>query len=170
MRWRLLIAAGTVASLASGACRARAQDLEPARPGQAAPLRQQLAERVGQFVKRQLDLSDDQYRRLVEVNRRYAEPRRLLVEQERDARMGIRDELLRDQPDQPRVDRLLRTMVDIQRQRIEIFEREQRDLAAFLTPVQRAKYAAIQEQIRKRVQQMQQRRRARVGGAAAPDE
>ncbi|HEY2898010.1 MAG TPA: hypothetical protein VGJ12_12805, partial [Gemmatimonadaceae bacterium] len=47
-------------------------------------------------------------------------------------------------------------LVDVQRQRIDLFAREQRDLARFLTPVQRAKYATLQEGLRKKVEQLRQ--------------
>ena len=51
---------------------------------------------------------------------------------------------------------MLDQLVDVQRQRLEIFAREQRELAQFLTPVQRAKYATLQEGLRKKVEQLRQ--------------
>jgi len=67
--------------------------------------------------------------------------------------------VLRDSlADQDRVSRMLDQLVDVQRQRIDVFAREQRDLARFLTPVQRAKYATLQEGLRRRVEQLRQRR------------
>jgi len=46
----------------------------------------------------------------------------------------------------------------VQHQRLDVFTREQRDLASFLTPVQRAKYASLQEGLRKKVEQLRQQR------------
>jgi hypothetical protein len=44
--------------------------------------------------------------------------------------------------------------VQLQRQRVELFAQEQRDLAQFMTPLQRARYTALQEQVRRRVEQL----------------
>ena len=67
--------------------------------------------------------------------------------------------MLRDSlADQDKVSRMLDELVAVQRQRLDIFAREQRDLASFLTPVQRAKYATLQEGLRKKVEQLRQRR------------
>jgi len=49
-------------------------------------------------------------------------------------------------------------MVDIQKRRVAILESEQHDLATIITPIQRARYMALQEQVRRRLEQMRQRR------------
>jgi periplasmic protein CpxP/Spy len=93
------------------------------------------------------------------VNRRYQDERRELTRKDREARQTIRAEVLRDSSaNQALVARMLDQLVEAQRQRIEIFTREQRDLAKFFTPVQRAKYATLQEGLRKKVEQLRQRR------------
>ena len=56
-------------------------------------------------------------------------------------------------------------VLQLQRQRLDLMADEQKDLAGFLTPVQRAKYAALQEQIRRRVENA---RRQRAALAATP--
>jgi hypothetical protein len=123
------------------------------------PLVQALQRRVAEVVQRTLGATDDQMRQLGEVNRRYQEDRRALNQRDREARQAIRAEVLRDsQADQDLVARKLDELTDVQRQRIEIFAREQRDLARFLTPVQRAKYATLQEGLRKKVEQLRQQR------------
>jgi periplasmic protein CpxP/Spy len=119
---------------------------------------QALQRRMLEIVQRTLGASDDQMRQLVDVNRRYQPERRELNQQDRQARQTIRAEVLRDSlADQNLVARELDALVDVQRQRIDIFAREQRDLARFLTPVQRAKYATLQEGLRKKVEQLRQR-------------
>ena len=118
----------------------------------------QFQARLAQIVQRQLGLTDAQMQQVIAVNKKYEQPRFLLVQQERDIRISIRDEVLRgDQADQARVSRLLDEMMKVQAKRLEILQNEQKDLAAFLTPVQRAKYLGIQEEVRKRLQQMRQR-------------
>lgn len=68
-----------------------------------------------------------------------------------------------------RVAAALDRLLQVQRSRLDIVAEEQRDLAAFMTPVQRARYAALQEQLRRRVQTMQRRRAAAgPGGMARP--
>lgn len=123
------------------------------------PAVQQLQRRVLQVVQRTLDASDDQMRQLVEVNRKYEGERRALNQRDREARQSIRTEVLRDSlANQEQVSRMLEVLVHVQRQRLDVFTREQHDLAAFLTPVQRAKYATLQDRLRKRVEQLRQTR------------
>ena len=123
------------------------------------PAVQALQQRVLEVVQRTLGATDDQMRQLVAVNRSYEGERRELNQKDREARQTIRAELLRDaDADQNTVSRMLDAMVDVQRQRLDVFVREQRDLARFLTPVQRAKYATLQAGLRKRVEQLRQRR------------
>jgi len=123
------------------------------------PLVQALQRRVYEVTQRTLEASDDQMRQLQEVNRSYQSERRALNQKDREARETIRAEVLRDSlADQNRVARMLDQLVDVQRQRIDIFAREQRDLARFLSPVQRAKYATLQEGLRRKVEQLRQRR------------
>jgi hypothetical protein len=123
------------------------------------PAVQALQRRMLEIVQRTLGASDDQMRQLADVNRRYQQERRELNQRDRQARQTIRAEVLRDTlADQNLVARELDALVDVQRRRIDVFSREQRDLARFLTPVQRAKYATLQEVLRKKVEQLRQRR------------
>jgi periplasmic protein CpxP/Spy len=122
------------------------------------PAVQALQRRMLEIVQRTLGASDDQMRQLADVNRRYQPERRELNQRDRQARQAIRAEVLRDSlADQKLVARELDALVDVQRKRIEIFSSEQRDLARFLTPVQRAKYATLQEGLRRKIEQLRQR-------------
>jgi periplasmic protein CpxP/Spy len=123
----------------------------------------QVQRRMAQMVRQRLRLTDVQVRRLQQTNRRYDEQRRLLLEQERRTRRGLRDLVTADSADQNRVSALLDTMLLIQRQRLDLVQQEQRDLAQFLSPLQRAKYFALQEQIRKRLEDFRRSREARLG-------
>ena len=123
------------------------------------PLVQALQRRVLEVVQQTLGASDEQMRQLVDVNRRYEGERRTLNQRDREARQSIRAEVLRDSlADQSTVSRMLDALVDVQRQRLDVFAREQRDLAHFLSPVQRAKYATLQEGLRRKVDQLRQTR------------
>jgi periplasmic protein CpxP/Spy len=148
-RWiTLVLAVAFVAPL-------RAQD---AADNSQRPAVQALQRRMIEIVQRTLGASDDQMRQLADVNRSYQQERRELNQKDRQARQSIRAEVLRDSlADQKLVARELDALVDVQRRRIDVFAREQRDLARFLTPVQRAKYATLQEGLRRKVEQLRQR-------------
>jgi periplasmic protein CpxP/Spy len=151
MRWRWMILVLTVAVAGP----ARAQD---AADNSQRPAVQALQRRMLEIVQRTLGASDDQMRQLADVDRRYQQERRELNQRDRQARQTIRAEVLRDTlADQNLVARELDALVDVQRRRIDVFAREQRDLARFLTPVQRAKYATLQEGLRRKVEQLRQR-------------
>ena len=123
------------------------------------PVVQALQRRLAEVVQRTLGASDEQMRRLGEVNQKYQAERKELNQKDREARQAIRAEVLRDSlADQDKVSRMLDELVAVQRQRLDVFAREQRDLASFLTPVQRAKYATLQEGLRKKVDQLRQKR------------
>jgi Spy/CpxP family protein refolding chaperone len=130
-----------------------AQEADTAPENAQAVFKQRLAE----IVKRQLGLTDAELQRLAQVNQKYEEQRRLLVQQERDLRIGLRDEIIRgDQADQKHVAWMLDELIKVQGTRLSILQSEQKDLSAFLTPVQRAKYLAIQNQVRKRLEAARQ--------------
>lgn len=126
--------------------------------------------RMAQVVKRQLGLTDDQMRKLGETNRRFEVQRRELLARERDVRMDLRDEMESgDTTRQAQVSRLLDQMIQLQRQRVDQIESEQKDLATFLTPIQRARYFAMEEQIRRRVMEMREEgMRPAPGGVRRP--
>ncbi|MEO8879568.1 MAG: hypothetical protein ABI446_04170 [Gemmatimonadaceae bacterium] len=123
------------------------------------PLVQALQRRMLEVVQTTLGATDEQMRQLVEVHRKYEGERRELNHRDREARQSIRAEVLRDSlADQSKVSQMLDQLVEVQKQRLNVFAREQHDLARFLTPVQRAKYATLQEGLRKKVDQLRQRR------------
>jgi hypothetical protein len=128
-------------------------------------LEQRVRQRMAAVVQQRLGLNADQMRRLGEVNREMESQRRLLNEQERELRVGLRAEVMRgDSANQDRVARHVDQLIDVQRKRIDLLAREQRALAAFMTPTQRAQYLAIQDQVRRRMEDM--RGRPRRGPAA----
>jgi hypothetical protein len=132
---------------------------DSARARQAAPMEQRVRERIAAVVQNRLQLNDDQMRKLRDVNAKYEGQRRKLVADERDARIVLRAELQRGkQGDQARIADAVDRMFKTQRSRIDLAEQEQRDLSSFMSASQRAGYLALQEQIRRRVEDMRQRR------------
>lgn len=161
--------------LATGAVSLRAQVVAPGgpragvvRPGggaqQRAVLERQFRERTGELVRRQLQLNDDQMNRLQATNSQFEPQRVALVMQERQTRQALRAEMMKkDAANQQKVGGLLDQLVSLQRQRVDLVASEQRELGKFLTPVQRAKYFGLQGQLRKKMQELRDRRPARAG-------
>jgi hypothetical protein len=166
----LLLTALVVTSVPLSAQRANRL---PAREGQAAPqrggLERQFRERLAEVVRRRLNLNDVQMRQLGQVNDRYERERMFLLRDERQVRQALRGEVLSgDSANQGKVANLLDQALKIQRQRLDLTEREQRDLATFMTPVQRAMYFGIQDDLRRRMEDIRQQRQQRRAGTAPP--
>ena len=67
----------------------------------------------------------------------------------------LRQELTAEgEPNQQHVSDLLDAALRFQKQRTAIVEAEQKELARFMTPVQRARYIALQQQFRRRAQEL----------------
>ena len=131
-----------------------------------AMLEQRVQQRLGQMMKQQLGLNDAQMKKVQETNRKFEQKRRVLVDQERDIRMSLRDEMARpDSARQGQVGGLLDRMTKVQRQRLDILDEEQKELGTVLTPLQRAKYLGLEERVRQRMQQMRQQQMQRGGKA-----
>lgn len=140
----------------------------PQDPAQRRMVEQRLRERFGEVVRRQLALDDNQFRRLRETNREFEGQRRSLADRERGARMSIRSELDRgDAADDAKVSAQMQELLKVQRERLSLAEQEDAKLSEFLSPAQRAKYFGLQEQLRRRVEEM--RRRAMMGDPLPPE-
>jgi hypothetical protein len=64
-----------------------------------------------------------------------------------------------DSADQVRVSEFIDETLRIQRERLDLTEREQRELSQFMTPMQRAMYFGIQDELRRRMEEMRQQGR-----------
>ena len=133
-------------------------------PARRQALEQRFRQRMAAVVQQRLNLNADQMRRLGDLNREMETQRRQLNEQERAARVGLRAEVVRgDSANQEAVARFVDQLIDVQRRRVDLLSREQRALSGFMTPVQRAQYLAMQDQLRRRMEEM--RGRPGRGGA-----
>jgi hypothetical protein len=152
---------------------ARAEAKAEAKNDKAAERQQQLLlagqvrQRFAQVVKQRLNLTDDQARRLKDVNDRYEGQRDDVAKQERQARQNLRAALAEPNGgDQAKIDANMATITNAQRRRAEILESEQKDLGTFLTPKQRVQYFSLRDNLARRIQQMQENRAA---GKPVPD-
>jgi protein CpxP len=122
-------------------------------------IEQQLQHRIAAIMKERLELSDDQLRQLTEVTQRFERQRMAVRGEEYRMRMTLRRQLTAgDSTSQEVVADMLERMPGVERRRIDLMEAEQRELARFLTPVQRARYLTLQEEIRRNMEQIRERR------------
>jgi periplasmic protein CpxP/Spy len=120
--------------------------------------------RLANLLRTQLGLNDDQMRQLSDVNQRFDRQRRDMNRREMMTRRSLRDEVVKqDSADASRVDQLIAEQFKIERERIDLTEGEQRELAKFLTPMQRARYLGVQEQIRREMESIRGRGREGMG-------
>ncbi len=130
--------------------------------GQRPLLEQRVRERFAMVVRSQLRLDDKQMRQLGDASHKFEGRRRDLNARERSARDVLRTEVAADKnADNPRVATALQEILSIQKERSAILEDEDKELSNFLSPVQRARWFALQDQLRRRVEEM--RRRAAAG-------
>ena len=114
--------------------------------------------RMAMVLQRQLELTDEQSRRLSALSQRLEPRRRALVTEKRAVRTASRAQIAAgDSARDAELTSLLNRMIEVQRARVLLLETEQQELTAFLTPLQRAKYLGIEEQMRLRAEQVQGR-------------
>lgn len=132
-----------------------------------AALEQKFHQQSATLAKQKLGLTDAQLAQLEQTNARFAPQMNQLLAQERDTRRQLRVEMTRgNQANQQHVSDLLDNSIQLQKQRIALVEAEQKDLARFLSPTQRAGYIALQAQFRMRAQELtrQNGQRKMLGG------
>jgi Spy/CpxP family protein refolding chaperone len=130
------------------------KDNAPRNPAQRAALEQQFRERAGKLAQQRLGLTDVQMSKLEQSNARFGPQLNQLVARERETRQQLRAEMTAAQPNQQKISDLIDASFQIQHQRLALVESEQKDLATFMTPSQRAGYIALQAQFRKRAQEL----------------
>jgi hypothetical protein len=148
----------------------------PQRPdtAEAERLRAQIEDRFSQRVQEELRLTPDQAAKLRGSQERFGARRRALLRAQMERRRALEDQM------QPGVaanaDSVRRLMDGNQAGRAELLKVEQdedREMAGYLTPVQRARYQRMREQFMRRVAEMREQRRGGrmgpgMGGGAGP--
>jgi hypothetical protein len=131
----------------------------PAEPtNERAAAQDRVRARFARLLRERVGLSEDQLRRLAPVSRSFETRRQALFREERAARQTLRGELTAENADQTRVAAQIDHLFALQRRRLDLAAEEQRELAAFMTPLQRARYLALQELMRRRADEMRRRR------------
>ncbi len=164
MSHRLFGYAVAITLLSGSLSFAEAQVRTPPSPRreQAAPrqqLEQQLRRRLWSVTKERVGLTDAQMSSLAQTTRKFDARRRSLNQEERAQRAELRTQIMAgDRADQERVAAALDQLLQVQRQRLDVQVQEQAELATYMSPLQRAKYAALQEQVRRRVDALRRQR------------
>lgn len=124
-----------------------------------AQLEGRFQQQLATMLRERLQLSDEQLQRLTATNARFEQRRRAILVEEMQGRRALRHELMRNEAaDQNRISALIERNLRLQRQRLDLVEEEQRELAQFLTPRQRALFLSTQEQIRRRADEVRRQR------------
>jgi Spy/CpxP family protein refolding chaperone len=155
-----------VALMLAGVTVAGAQDPQrPGRRGRGGPPpgdsmrgspRGQAAARqaIERLIRTRIQPTDAQMAKLQALDARYEPQRVRLVREEMQTRQQLRDAMLDStNVDEARIGQLLDQMITFPGKRAALMEAEQKELAGILSPLQRAKYQAIQEQLRRRIEQ-----------------
>lgn len=128
-------------------------------PARRQQLEQQLRRRMWRLTRERVGLTDAQMTRLSTTSQRFDARRRSINQAERAQRAALRKQILAgDKADQVSVSAALDKLHQLQRQRLDLQVEEQKEFATFMTPLQRAKYAALQEQVRRRVEALRRQR------------
>src|SRR5256885_6290311 len=132
---------------------------------EAGRLRTQIEDKFRGRVQEELKLTPDQVTKLRATQERYNGRRRTVMEQQLERRRALEDQM------QPGIaansDSVRKLMDGIQTGRAEMLKIEQdqdREMAGYLTPVQRARYQQMRARLMERVQEMRlERRDGRMG-------
>ena len=131
-------------------------------------LQQQVRQTLWRVTKQRIGFNDEQMLRLELTSQRFDQERRQLALDEKAERVTMRREILADSAaNQATIATALDRLHAVQQRRLDIQAEEQKEFSAFMTPLQRARFAALQEQVRKRLQEYD-RAQAQPTGDAPP--
>ena len=120
-------------------------------------LPRQLRQQFAAVIQRRLGLTDENAKRLQATDRKYELQRTALRREERQTRQALAAALADTvNVDQAKIAQYMDQLTRAQHRRADILDAEQKELATFLTPLQRAKLQGLREQLTQRVRQLQQ--------------
>jgi Spy/CpxP family protein refolding chaperone len=109
---------------------------------------------IEKLIRTQVQPTDDQMVKLRQIDQQYVPRRIQLDREEQQVRRDLRQAMLDSaNVDQSKIGQLVDRMVTFPGRRAALMEEEQKSLAQVLSPLQRAKFNAIQEQLRRRIEQ-----------------
>jgi protein CpxP len=145
-----------------------AQDEGDTNP-QAAVLRQQIETRFAQQIQATLGLSDEQTVKLRATFNTYAPKRRAMEQEERGIKRGLQGQLRPGiAANSDSVGKLVDRLLELKVNYAKSFVEEDREMAKFLTPVQRAQYQMLRERLMARIEEVRQQRQRQQAGPGGP--
>jgi hypothetical protein len=136
----------------------RAQQPGPDRP-RLEQLRRRVRERYAERVRQELNLTDDQMRRLRGTVGSFGAERRDMEARERALRSALVHQLGPGiTPSRDSVARLTDDLMSLRVRYAESFRGEQREMAGYLDPIQRAKITVLRERLITRARELGRRR------------
>src|SRR3989442_6822942 len=128
-------------------------------------LQRQLRQRWNERVRHDLHLSDEQTAKLQETEGKYQQQRRDLAQHQQAVNEALRGQL---QPGVAANGDSVRRLMDAREHNrtalAQLDRDEDREIAGYLNPVQHARYQMMREQLRRRIQDIREQRRARAHG------
>lgn len=165
MRWPVIGFVIGVWALAAPARGVSAQQDTTREPGAAASQREreeQLRARImGRFLdeaSRDLELTEDQSRRLSEAVRASHEERRSLIREQRAVRLRLEALTLEGKGSDAEARELLDRAARLKAREAELWREEQERIARVLTPAQQARFLVLQERFAQRVRELRRER------------
>jgi Spy/CpxP family protein refolding chaperone len=133
--------------------------------GERERLQQEIERRFGAVVQQQLGLSNDQADRLRATEERFRTRRRVIVRQQLLLRFGLQDQMRPGRAANPdSVRRLMDAMQANRGDLLRLDQEQDREMAGYLTPVQRARYQMLRERLLLRLQEVRRERAAQRAG------
>jgi len=140
----------------------------PTDAAQAERLRSQILQRWNDHVRSTLGLSDEQATKLQATEQRFEAQRQPVRAHQRELNQALRAELAAGTPNQDRVRQLMNEQQENQLTLQRVNRDEDREIQAYLTPVQRARYheerRRFQERIHEAILHRREQRRQQVIG------
>jgi DNA anti-recombination protein RmuC len=125
-------------------------------------LRQQIEDRFAARVKAEAGLTDQQLARLRETSMTYGSRRRELAAQERVLRSALASQMRPGvAANQDSVSKLTDNLVNLRASYAQALRDENREMAQYLTPVQRSQVMAMRERLTQRIREIREQRQGR---------
>ncbi len=154
-----------VLMLAAAVPLAAQEPAEPQDTAEAARLRQQIEQRFHQIVRDRLALTDQQDAQLRATQEKFGAQRRDLMREQADHRQALDRQMRPGVAANP--DSVQLHLQGIQRNQerlLRLQQDEDREMAGYLTPVQRAQYQMLRDRLANRLSELRRERQGGMGG------
>jgi hypothetical protein len=132
-------------------------------------LQRQIETRFGQVVQQQLGLTDDQMTQLKATEDRFRPQRQALIRGQARVRTSLQAQMRPGEAaDADSVRKLMDALQANRAELLRLDEAQDREMSAYLTPVQRARYQFLRERLIRRLQEVRRERMMERGPGRRP--